>query len=63
MKKISCEEIREVTQEIVELKNKLIRLGLIKTFRIMDEASKQIGWECEEIITNKHITKLEDSPA
>ena len=36
---------RAVVVDLVKLKDRAARLGLWKTFHLLDEASKAIGWE------------------
>lgn len=58
MDKITYAQINEITSKIALLHSELMNLGLMKTGHAMHEAVRQVGWECAEIISGDHPTKL-----
>ncbi len=52
--KVTKNQLTDVAFEIQVLKEKLIKLGLLKTYKSMDETTKILGWECAEILSNEH---------
>lgn len=58
MKTLTYEQIRQINLECVQLKSKLMDMGLYRTLQKMDEVTKEIGWETAEVIEGKHPTKL-----
>ena len=53
MKAKRSEEIRQVICELVVIKAKLMRVGLIRTSHKVDEATKIVGYEWADLITGK----------
>jgi hypothetical protein len=57
-KTMTYKEIREINLQCVQLKSKLMELGLFQTAHAMDEVTKKIGWETAEVIDGNHPVKL-----
>lgn len=58
IKEITHEGMRDLATELCLLKNRLLSVGMYKTYHAIDSATKAIGWEMAEIIEGKHVTKL-----
>lgn len=58
VKVLSHKDMTDVASELSLLKNKLLSMGLYKTYHAMDSATQVVGYEMAEIIEGKHPTKL-----
>lgn len=58
VKVVTNEDLTNVAIELSLLKNKLLSMGLYKTYHAIDSATQAVGYEMAEIIEGKHPTKL-----
>lgn len=54
MSEIKYKDVQRLIFQATQLKNELMKLGLVKTYHVMDTVTKQIGWEAAEIIEGEH---------
>ena len=55
-------EAASLAHEIVDLKARCMRAGLIKTAHALEPATQAIGWEMAEILEGKRNDHLQDHP-
>lgn len=55
-------EASQLAHEIVDLKHKCMKAGLIKTAHALEPATQAIGWEMAEILEGKRGDHLQDHP-
>jgi len=58
---ITRAELDKVLSEMTLLHNKLMKMGLYRTYQAMHLAVKEIGWEISDIVSGEHPTGLEEN--
>lgn len=63
MRTVDIEEARKLCMELVQLKERAMRAGMLKTGHAMEEAVTVVGWELAEVLeaTSPNVNLVDNS--